>query len=149
MPVTNDCAAKGRSTVSNSDTRVSGSALGMPASAAVNSGLVEGSGAGVGATPKFGGVVPCTVGRAPRLTPDPSGTAFTPATGASRLPATSVDSARNSYVWPSSPVKMRLPSAAETSRCQILKSPPSVARYSVRWPKPEPPVSSSADHSSE
>ena len=78
-------------------------AFGMRCSAWVNSGLVEGCGVGGGAMPKFGGVVSGTVGGAPRLTRLPSSSALTPAAGASWLPAMSVASARNWYVWPAWP----------------------------------------------
>ena len=131
MPVTNDCATNGRITWSNSLGRVSGFAFGMPDSAITNSGLVDGAVVGVGAMPKLGGVVSGTTGSAPRFTL-PSATAFTPGCGFSWLPATSVASARNSYVCPASPTYTKLPSATATSRCQTLKSPPSVATYSVR-----------------
>src|SRR3546814_1687164 len=86
---------KGLSTVSNSLGVESGAAAGTFASAAENSGLVDGSGEGSGACPKLGGVVPGTVGSAPRLTSAPSDAALTPGVGSSRLPATSVASARN------------------------------------------------------
>ena len=96
MPVANAWAAKGRSTLSNSLGRVSGAALGIPCSAAAKSGLLEGCGKGAGAMPKFGGVVPGTVGSDPRFTAESSAVAFTPGFGASRFPATSVASAKNS-----------------------------------------------------
>jgi len=96
MPVAKACARKGARTVSNSLGRSEARVFGMPASAWEKSGLVEGSGAGSGARPKFGGVVPDTVGRPPRLTLESSAVALMPGFGVSRLPATSVASARNS-----------------------------------------------------
>src|SRR5690606_25829897 len=94
------------------------------ASAARNSALLEGSGEGAGGWPKLGGVVPGTPGNEPRLTDVPSVTALTPGLGASRLPAMSVASARNSYVLPGSPSNTNDPLASGSMRCQLRKSPP-------------------------
>src|SRR3546814_1087441 len=88
MPVAKARPVKGLSTDSNSLGADSGSAAGTFASACVNNSLVEGVGEGAGACPKLGGVVPGTVGVAPRLTSAPSETALTPGFGTSRLPAT-------------------------------------------------------------
>src|SRR3546814_4831686 len=85
MPVAKARPVKGLSTDSNSLGADSGSAAGTFASACVNNSLVEGVGEGAGACPKLGGVVPGTVGVAPRLTSAPSETASTPVFGSPRL----------------------------------------------------------------
>ena len=87
---------KGRSTLSNSLGRVGGVTLGMPCCASWKTSLVDGRSTGGAGRPKLGGVLFGTCGSAPRLAGPPSAWALMPGVGFSRLPAMSVDRARNS-----------------------------------------------------
>ena len=93
MPVPKAAPTNGASTDVNCDGAL-GCSDGTPSSACLNSTLVDGAALGVGGMPTSTVVLP-TLGVPPRLVLEPSsGTATTG--GLSRLPALSVDSARNS-----------------------------------------------------
>src|SRR5262249_48028020 len=94
-PVAKGCAVNGLRTDWNSEAWADGELEGMPCWACTNKGLVDGCGLGAGGVPRATGVGAGTVGKAPRLAPEPSSGAWMPAGGGSRLPALSVARPRN------------------------------------------------------
>lgn len=94
MPVPNAVALKGLIVSRNLEASV-GRTAGTPCSASTNSGFVEGWLPVGGGSPRSCVVAP-TSRSEPRLTREPSSGVASPAGGDSRLPALSVDKARNS-----------------------------------------------------